>query len=310
MSKIYDALQLAEQERSARTATAVDLRDFSPASRGEVLETAEPSEPLSSDPYWDTVSNLVSSAASGPAGVRYVAWAPAQALLPALQESGPNVEQFRSLRSRLFELREMNKGLKSVLISSGMPKDGKSFIAVNLAISLARHKSSRVLLIDGDMRRSSLDRILGCPGEPGLTAYLAGTASLNEILQRPVADGHDSRAFPGLASLTFIPGGNEGDKAADLAGSPRFKQLLEEASPHFDWIVVDSSPVNLVADAVNLAHVCDGVILIARAGVSTYAATQRALSELKTSNVLGVVLNAAENVPVSGYYYGYSADKS
>ena len=83
------------------------------------------------------------------------------------------MEQFRSLRSRMQEFRDLNT-LKSILVSSGLPQEGKSFIAANLAISFARHKAGRVLLIDGDMRRATLHKLLGCPQGPGLTEYLVG----------------------------------------------------------------------------------------------------------------------------------------
>jgi capsular exopolysaccharide synthesis family protein len=202
------------------------------------------------------------------------------------------------------EFRDLNT-LKSILVSSGLPQEGKSFVAANLAISFARHKAARVLLIDGDMRRASLHKLLGAPPGPGLTEYLAGKASLTEIMQRPIP-GDTGHPLPaGLASLIFIPGGNASDKAADLSGNRRFGHLIAEASPHFDWIVVDSSPVNLVSDGVNLARSCDGVLLIARGGTTKYQVAQRALAELKASKVLGFVLNAVEDPPLTGGYYGY-----
>ena len=107
--------------------------------------------------------------------------------------------------------------------------------------------------------------------------------------------------------LTFIAGGNGGDKAADLSGSPRFGELIRLAAPHFDWIIVDSSPVLPVSDAVNLARWCDGVLLVARGGVTKFPTAQRAQSELKASNVLGFVLNAVQETPEVGGYYGYDA---
>jgi capsular exopolysaccharide synthesis family protein len=236
--------------------------------------------------------------------IAQVRWAPSLHQLPALEQRGAAVEQFRSLRSRMQEFRDLNT-LKSILVSSGLPQEGKSFVAANLAISFARHKAARVLLIDGDMRRASLHKLLGAPPGPGLTEYLAGKASLTEIMQRPIP-GDTGHPLPaGLASLIFIPGGNASDKAADLSGNRRFGHLIAEASPHFDWIVVDSSPVNLVSDGVNLARSCDGVLLIARGGTTKYQVAQRALAELKASKVLGFVLNAVEDPPLTGGYYGY-----
>ena len=241
-----------------------------------------------------------------PDKVRRAAWNPALSNLPALEERGAPVEQFRSLRSRMFEFRDLNK-LKSIMVSSGLPQEGKSFIAANLAISFARHKASRVLLIDGDMRRSTLHKLLGAQGNLGLSEYLSGSAGLLDIMQQMEPAEDDSPARLGLASLTFIPGGSESDKAADLSGNPRFTQLMAAVTPFYDWIVVDSAPVNVVADGVNLARACDGVLLVARGGVTKYEAAQRALVELKASKILGFVLNAVESLPDAGGYYGYES---
>ena len=184
------------------------------------------------------------------------------------------------------------------------PKEGKSFITANLAISFALHLSNRVLLIDGDMRRSTLHKLLGAPGDLGLSEYLSGNASLMDIMQRGVT--LDDKSLPqGLNSLNFIAAGGESEKAADLSGNMRFDELIAKVSPYFDWIVVDSSPVNLVADGVNLARACDGVLLVCRGGVTRFQSAQRALSELKACNLLGVVLNAVSEPSAAGGYYGY-----
>jgi capsular exopolysaccharide synthesis family protein len=235
-------------------------------------------------------------------------WKPVLVKLPAIEERGGAVEQFRSLRTRLFAFRDLNK-LKTVMVGSGSPREGKSFIACNLAISLARHKASRVLLIDGDMRRGTLHTLLGCSRTPGLTTYLTGAASATDVMQRAQLRDDGSPLSEGLSSVTFIGCGDGGDQAADLSGSPRFQQLIDTVSASFDWIVVDSSPVNLVADGVNLANACDGVVLVVRGGVTRFEMAQRALVELKASRVLGVVLNAVETPPSVDDYYGYVSEE-
>jgi Mrp family chromosome partitioning ATPase len=113
-----------------------------------------------------------------------------------------------------------------------------------------------------------------------------------------------------LPNLTFVAGGNGGDKAADLSGNPRFGDLIRAAAPYFDWIIVDSSPVIPVSDAVNLARSCDGVLLVARGGITKFPIAQRAQSEFKASNILGFVLNAVETQPQVGAYYGYDTEKT
>jgi capsular exopolysaccharide synthesis family protein len=239
--------------------------------------------------------------------IRATDWTLAVDRFPALEQRGAMVEQFRSLRSRLQEFRAMNR-LQSLLVSSGVPQEGKSFIAANLAISLALHKNSRVLLIDGDMRRSTLQDYFGCPAHPGLSDYLSGKTEMLEVMQRPSEASTPSRILnPILNNLVVMPGGSVGDRAADLAGSPRFEELLRRAGEHFDWIIVDSSPVIPVSDSVSMGRACDAVLLVARAGVTSYPIAQRAQHELKASNIIGFVLNAVKNPPSPDSYYTYDA---
>ena len=335
MSRIYDALQKAESERQTerkpeRQESAVAVQEnsdeppqdsgaaqsFSVAAAAEpqhhffahaLAQAEEPRTSLSASPS-------ATGAAGGTLDLNQIAahpWALSVQHLPALLERGPAVEQFRSLRSRLFELRDI-RPLKTILVTSGLPQEGKSFIATNLALSLARHKSSKVLLIDGDMRRYTIHHLLGCQSHPGLADFLAGKAKPAEIIQRPEVSPETSLDTTStvkavLGNLMFVAGGNGGDRAADLSGSPKFAEFLKLAASSFDWIVVDSSPVLPVSDAVNLSRACDGVLLVAREGVTKFKVAQRAQSELKAANVLGFVLNAVQEAPEVGGYYGYEA---
>jgi capsular exopolysaccharide synthesis family protein len=318
MSRIYEALQKAESERkSERREPELGVPDQL-ASTPMTTAVAEPEDLAFSTPrFAETPSVTEFYAEPSPRRIdgesldlsRIPArpWALSLPQLPALLDRGPAVEQFRSLRSRIYELRDISP-LKTILVSSGVPQEGKSFISTNLALSLARHKNSKVLLIDGDMRRYTLHQILGCDSHPGLADYLAGKATAMEVMQRPeISQTVMASATPILPNVTFIAGGNGGDKAADLSGSPRFGELIRLAAPYFDWIIVDSSPVLPVSDAVNLARWCDGVLLVARGGVTRFPVAQRAQSELKASNILGFVLNAVQETPEVGGYYGYDA---
>jgi protein-tyrosine kinase len=313
MSRIYEALQKAESERKLERREQEPRTAEQMANDGTVAAVAEreegTAEPIFAETYRESFSPRAGGESLDMSKVVARPWSLSLEQLPALLERGPAVEQFRSLRSRIFELRDINP-LKTILVSSGMPQEGKSFVSTNLALSLTRHKNSKVLLIDGDMRRYTLHQILGCESHPGLADYLAGKASVLEVMQRPEAlQPETPAATPILHNLTFIAGGNGGDKAADLSGSPRFGELIRLAAPHFDWIIVDSSPVLPVSDAVNLARACDGVLLVARGGVTKFPVAQRAQSELKASNVLGFVLNAVLEAPEVGSYYGYDATR-
>lgn len=320
MSRIYEALQKAETERSSAPHTTSELEQ--PA-RGYYARSAAAA--ALADPEFD--SRPFPSPESAPpsdlhhpfsmplsmpgpridlSAISTRSWHPDLDALPALQERGPAVEQFRSLRSRIYELRDM-KPLRSILISSGVPKEGKSFVAANLAISLARNRNSKVLLVDGDMRRYTLHKLLGCDPHPGLADYLAGRADLPDVMQRCAPSIGNESALPGLANLTLIPGGDGGDRASDLSASPRFAELLRDAGPAFDWIIVDSSPVLPVSDAVNLSRATDGVLLVTRSGITDFTTAQQAQAQLKAAHLLGVVLNAAQKAPQLGTYYGYDA---
>jgi protein-tyrosine kinase len=311
MSQIYEALLRAEVDRvaaanqSKAAGAANDHRDRSTDRPHLTSPRAVSVLTQSIDSRADTVSSLASSIDLS--NVREATWNPSILQLPALEERGGSLEQFRSLRSRMQEFRHLNT-LKTILVSSGRPQEGKSFVSANLAITLARHKAAKVLLIDGDMRGSSLHRVFGCPNEPGLTEYLSGTAGVMEIMQRAKPKEGGPSLPKGLSSLTFIPAGTDAKNAADLAGNFRFGALLEIVAPLFDWIIVDSSPVTLVSDGVNLAHHCDGVLLVARGGTTKFQTAQRAMSELKASKILGFVLNAVKDAPTAEDYYGYDTN--
>ena len=310
MSKIYEALLRAELER------AVANGESPSGALAAVQDLLLPQDelPLAADPS-DGPDHFPASFPEAAYQETYTPspdlsqialrqWTPSLSALPALQERGPGVEQFRSLRSHVTEFRDQ-KPLKTILVSSGLPGEGKSFVTLNLALSFARHKGNRVLLIDGDMRRSSLHRMLGAPREPGLAEYLSGEAGILDVMQRPAPAG--TPLAPGLASLTFIGGGRDADKAGDLASNARFLQLISTVGPAFDWIIVDSSPVNLVSDAVSLAHSCDGVLLVCREGVTKYKTAQQAQAQFKSANVLGFVFNAVHRLPKGDYYDTYES---
>ena len=155
MSRIYDALRKAEEEKQ-NLGEAIS----SPATTGTAPAPAI--EALTERPLMADVAVRHSiSAASA------INWNPNLKKLPALVGFDAGAEEFRRLRSRLYQFRD-SQPIKSLLVTSGLPGEGKSFIASNLAISLARHQDCRVLLIDGDLRKPSLHTVLGAPSSPGV----------------------------------------------------------------------------------------------------------------------------------------------
>lgn len=319
MSKIYEALLRAELERTVASGEPPSEAVVAARATESLLSPEIPElVPADADPLGPSYADVASTSDEtlgqmlAPVDFSEVPrrpWTPKPIYLPALEERGQHVEQFRSLRSHIFEARDAAP-LKALVVSSGLPGEGKSFITLNTALSFSRHKSNRVLLIDGDMRRSSLHTLLGTSRNPGLSDFLSGNKTLLEVMQRCDTTGR-AGIHPGLASLTFIAGGHEAENAGDLAAHPRFGELIATASTWFDWIFVDSPPANLVSDAVNLARACDGVVLVARDGITRFKTAQSAQAQFKTTPILGFVLNAVPKLPVRGEYYGgYEAYKS
>lgn len=287
MSRIFEALQRAEVER--RTSQLSEEEPFITEGFLSDQEDPQPDEP------GVVLEDIVRHA-----------WTPSIASFPTLANRGAGVEQFRSLRSRIYQAR-YESPLKTILISSGLPSEGKSFVAANLAMSLARNSDNNILLIDGDLRRPTLHSLLGAPNEPGLSEFLAEKAELRDIMQRDCSPKIPDSTLEGSTSnLTFIPAGKCGDNSSELVANRRIERLIAALAPKFDWILIDSPPVLAVTDAVEIAHAADAVLLVARGGETTFAVAQSTQTTFVNSRILGFVLNDVKDAPSSDYkYHGY-----
>ena len=202
-------------------------------------------------------------------------------------------ERFRTLRSRLYQIAAA-KQLRKVLVTSSVPNEGKTFVAANLAQSIVHQPDRRVLLIDADLRAPLLHVTLGAPTSPGLTDYLRGEANEYDVIQ------HSSEV-----NLCFIPCGHPVSNPSELLSGDRMKKLLDLVTPVFDWVILDSPPSLAIHDASILADLCDGVLFVVRAGETNHETAERAASEFRNKNLLGVVLNRVEQAAGYGdYYYG------
>lgn len=283
MSRIYDALKKAELERKEGTQTS----SFVPID--QVI-----SEHIVSEPVYKSVAAPVTEVESE----EQVKWNMDLSKLPALRATDLVGEVFRKLRSRLLESRDQ-KPFKSFLITSGLPGEGKTFVATNLAVTLAGRDNSRVLLIDGDLRKPATHRVLGAASKPGFAEYLAGIAEVRNILQHGP-----------IPNLSFIPAGEGAEHAAELMANRRAEDLVASMASTFEWIIVDSSPVIPVSDPVTLARACDAVLLVARAVSTPFPIVQKVKKDLSGTRLLGLVLNGVEDSSShNGYYYGYAASE-
>ena len=209
------------------------------------------------------------------------------------------VEQFRSLAATLHRA-QLEQPLKSVIVTSPSPGDGKSYVSVNLALTLSDSYRRRVLLIDADLRRPSLHLMFGVPNTWGLGDAL--TAKTDEKLA----------TVPISETLTLLPAGRPEPNPLGGLSSGRMKRIVAEASSQFDWVIIDSPPVGVLADAHLVAETVDAAILVVRAGVTQFQDLQAAAESMGQDRILGIVLNAIDPAEIrgQGYYHQYYGSES
>lgn len=189
-------------------------------------------------------------------------------------------ESYKTLRTNIiFSL--MKKGCKRIVISSANVHEGKSTVSVNVAISIAQ-TDARVLLIDGDLRKPTVHRFFGLQNVPGLTNYLGGMSPMEEVL-------HDTK-YP---NLKVICSGVSVPNPSEILASEQMQELMESFEDQYDYVIIDTPPINVVSDALPLIKRSDGVIFVVREGQSTFTEIDKALKNLELINakVLGMILN-------------------
>lgn len=191
-----------------------------------------------------------------------------------------SAEAYKLLRTNLVFSFPNKEGGKIIGLTSPRPQDGKSFSAINLSYSLAE-AGNRVVLIDGDMRRSSLAPTLNKPASPGLSNYLVGDAK--DVIHKNVL--HEN--------LSVITAGDPPPNPAELIGSSRMKMVLDALSQRYDYVIVDLPPVNLVSDPLVISKYLDGIIVILRHAHSKRREVMEAVRQLKfvQANIVGFVYN-------------------
>jgi protein-tyrosine kinase len=296
MSRIHDALKRAEQERATSMGTHVE-------------PTFDQTQPLPVEPQREFMPTLQPSIANAmpnmASGLNYetllarcpqTQWHPDPRTMLFFDDDDTRIgaEEFRTLRSRLYQIRE-KMPLKRLMVTSALPKEGKSFITANLGQVMVRQHGRRALIIDADLRNPGMHRHLGTPQTPGLTEYLMGECDELAAMQRGQ-----------MENLFFMPGGRSSTSAPELLANGRLKLLLQRVEPLFDWIIIDSSPVIPVSDATLVAGACDGIVLAVRSNVTPSDLARRAREEFPDKLLLGVVLNGTQDSgdPRSKYYYG------
>ncbi len=196
-------------------------------------------------------------------------------------------ETFRVLCQRLLQVREQ-RPLRTVLVTSAVPREGKTVVALNLAGVLARN-SSAVLLVDGDLRHPRLP-VLGIVPGPGLADYLVGRIELTKVIRRV-----DPLGF------YYVAAGFASTNPAELFQKPALQEFINQAVAAFDWVIFDSPAINLFADPRHLAALLDGVLLVVRENVTPKESAERSVTALEKAFVVGVVFNASTGSPYAHY---------
>jgi capsular exopolysaccharide synthesis family protein len=204
------------------------------------------------------------------------------------------VEQFRSLAAALHGA-QLEHPLKSVIVTSASPGDGKSHVAVNLALTLSDSYQRSVLLVDADLRRPSLHGTFGVPNTRGLADALAAKKD-EKVAAVRISE-----------TLTLLPAGRPASNPLGGLSSERMKRIVADAAARFDWVIVDSPPVGMLADARLVLETVDAALLVVRAGVTRFPDLEAAADTLGHERILGLVLNAVNPVEIrgQGYYRDY-----
>jgi protein-tyrosine kinase len=202
-------------------------------------------------------------------------------------------EQYRRLAAALHDA-QVEQGLKTVMVASALPEEGKTLTAVNLALTLSESYERRVLIIDADLRWPSVHTLLGLANERGLSEALLRDPfelSLREVSSR----------------LSVMTAGQPGPAPLAALTSERMRTLLDQCGARFDWVLLDTSPVGLLPDAQVLARLTGAVIFVIGAGSTPAAAVERAVADLGPDCIIGTVLNRVDErrIPEAGLYDRY-----
>lgn len=209
-------------------------------------------------------------------------------------------EAYKALRTNLrFTLR--NDGCKKLIVCSPVPEDGKSTTSTNLAITIAQ-TNHRVLLIDCDLRKGRLHSFFHIKSSPGISDCLSGIANITDVIYET-----------SLVNLYVLPMGSIPPNPTELMSSDQMESLIKNLEKDYDYIIMDTPPINVVSDSLSLVKLSDGVILVVREGKTSYTNIESAISKYNfaKANVLGFTLNGSSINQGKGFKsnYYYSGNK-
>ena len=217
-------------------------------------------------------------------------------LVSFMEPDSPAVECFKMLRARIFII---NPGFRprTIMVTSAQPMEGKTTVAANLAISIAQGINEHVLLVDCDLRRPSMDTLLGLNAGEGIREYMENETSVASYLMKTP-----------IKKLSLLPAGKPPSNPSELLSSEKMRRLVEELRGRYEdrYIIFDSAPAQYASEAAFLASMVDAVLLVVRSGKSAKDLILNAVEKIGRKKILGVVFNASnESAKDYNYYYRY-----
>jgi capsular exopolysaccharide synthesis family protein len=295
MSQLFEGFSRATIRQSQQDTVPLDmpaeLVTPEPSATAEVLGDASPEESI----LRGTVE-IKRGADSDKTRSVMVQPPPTSRLVAWNEPNSLGAEKFRALAVRLDDMRRQHE-LKSVQVTSSVINEGKSFVAANLAVTLAKYSGSRTLLIEGDLHRPTLASMFGLKDLQGLSDWWTGREQeLARYMLRFTGTG-----------LWLLPAGKACERPSEILRSGQLAEAFAQLEGQFDWVVVDSTPMLPVIDANLWSKLVDGTLLVVREGVAPLKAMKKGLQSLDHPKLIGVVVNEAsdfDQIDYEGQYYG------
>jgi protein-tyrosine kinase len=211
-------------------------------------------------------------------------------------------ESFRVLRSKILQPQDGTPPPRTIMVTSALPREGKTFVSANLGIALAQGMDQHALLVDCDLRAPSLAQLFGISSERGLAEYLRDGADLGSLLLKT-----------SMEKLSILPSGSPPVNPAELLGSSRMQNLVGELASRYPdrYVIFDTPPLEVASESKVLSQAVDGVVLVVREGVSDKALIEKFISDIGKDKIIGVIFNGHKSnfistrlVDKSHYYYG------
>lgn len=204
-------------------------------------------------------------------------------------------EQYRILRTNLYSI-VTDRPIKTIVITSSQSGEGKTTTSTNLAVTLSWDTKKKILLLDGDLRKPEVHTLLNIPKKPGLSDLILEKCTMNDLVSKPA-----------IGNLYAIPSGSMTTNPAELLSYPRFKALIADFKQRFDYVIFDTPPTLTVADSSIIGSMCDGVILVVKAEITSRDIVLESFNLLKNAQAKPMACILTNFHAPFHYYFKYKS---